>query len=118
MNRDRAKELLPVIQAFAEGKIIEGTVFTRESRIKQQWKEQNNPIWANDTDYRIKPEPEVIYVTRFLNGDFIVNKTPTVPLGATASTKKFIEVIDNDKTEEIPEFEGTTAALNELSIKS
>ena len=54
MNRQRAKELLPVIQAFAEGKTIEsryikaGTVFT-ENRI---------PSFSDDFEYRIKPEPK------------------------------------------------------------
>ena len=55
MNRDRAKELLPVIQAFAEGKVV-------------QYK-QANTDWIDcreadfgmgflrDTEYRIKPKP-------------------------------------------------------------
>ena len=54
MNRDRAKELLPIIEAFANGEDIE------------RWDILNN--W-NDTDditckgeYRIKPKPREGYV--------------------------------------------------------
>lgn len=50
MNRHQAKELLPIIQAFAEGKEI-------ESRVKDKWYrvlEICNE--TNPKDYRIKPE--------------------------------------------------------------
>lgn len=54
MDRERAKELLPVIQAFAEGKTIQ--VFIS---CKDRWEDNNNPLWdANADKYRIKPEPK------------------------------------------------------------
>lgn len=52
MNRNQAKELLPILQAFAEGKEI-------ESRVKDKWYrvlEICNE--TNPQDYRIKPEPK------------------------------------------------------------
>lgn len=51
MTRERAKELLPIIQAYAEGKTIE--CFTIEGR----WQEITNPFFDSATKYRIKPKP-------------------------------------------------------------
>lgn len=52
MNRQQAKELLPIIQAFAEGKTV-------EYKIEKGWVQTNVPtfnpyLW----EYRIKPEPK------------------------------------------------------------
>ena len=51
MTREQAKELLPIIQAFAEGKTIE----YRESG--GAWKVARTPTWSSRFFYRIKPEP-------------------------------------------------------------
>jgi hypothetical protein len=54
MNRQEAKELLPVIQAFVEGKTIEVRV-GNDSWVK------TDEVYGgrnNDYDYRIKPEPK------------------------------------------------------------
>ena len=52
-NRNQARELLPIIQAYAEGKVIQ---------INQPivgWKDNNEPLFNGDTSsYRIKPEPK------------------------------------------------------------
>lgn len=54
MNRQQAKELLPIIQAFAEGKTIE---FRNKSF--KEWVEIDNPSFdPTITNYRIKPEPK------------------------------------------------------------
>lgn len=53
MNRERAKELLPIIQAFAEGKKIERSV-----KDKNAWSVTDYPTWINNRDYRIKPGPK------------------------------------------------------------
>ena len=53
MNRDRAKELLPIIQAFAEGKEIEYSMKGINS-----WIFTSNPTWTDERDYRIKSEPK------------------------------------------------------------
>ena len=51
MTREEAKELLPIIQAFAEGKTIEC------KNLFGSWAEAKCPSWANNLEYRIKPEP-------------------------------------------------------------
>lgn len=53
MNRQQAKELLPVIQAFAEGKTIEF------KNAFGNWNDCNEVLFNYPTkDYRIKPEPK------------------------------------------------------------
>lgn len=57
MTREQAKELLPLIKAFAEGKTIE------ELDPNGIWKEAKNPIFTDSliyscVEYRIKPEPK------------------------------------------------------------
>ena len=52
MTREEAKELLPIMQAFAEGKTIE----YRESG--GAWKVARTPTWSSCLFYRIKPEPK------------------------------------------------------------
>lgn len=50
MTREQAKELLPIIQAFAEGKKIEG------SENGEDWYDIEVPTWSPNFVYRIKPE--------------------------------------------------------------
>ena len=51
MNRERAKELLPVIQAFADGKDIQRF----DKSIINNWFDVDNVTGVGE--YRIKPEP-------------------------------------------------------------
>ena len=51
MTREEAKELLPIIQAFAEGKTIQ--LFTNGI-----WEDAKNPSFGELSRYRIKPEPK------------------------------------------------------------
>ena len=54
MNRKEATELLPIIQAFAEGKEIE--IFDKTMKM---WKTAMLPHFDCDSNiYRIKPEPK------------------------------------------------------------
>ena len=53
MNRQQAKELLPIIQAFAEGKEIEYYDCNNDF-----WIKTDTPIWKSKINYRIKPEPK------------------------------------------------------------
>ena len=56
MDRKRAAELLPVIQAFADGKDI-------QSRHKgSAWRPVVDNVFKDDVEYRIKPEPREWYV--------------------------------------------------------
>lgn len=52
MIREEAKELLPIIQAFAEGKTIEFRL------TNEDWQVANSPTWKSSLTYRIKPEPK------------------------------------------------------------
>ena len=51
MTREEAKELLTIIQAFAEGKTIQ--LFTNGI-----WEDAKNPTFESGAMYRIKPEPK------------------------------------------------------------
>ena len=55
MNRKEAKELMPIIQAFAEGKAIESRCIKGD---KSLWYDDEDPSFDNDLEYRIKPEPK------------------------------------------------------------
>lgn len=57
MDRERAKELLPVIQAFAEGKKVELALFDDDGAISE-WSDDFSPTWSDDYIYRIKQEPK------------------------------------------------------------
>ena len=59
MNRKEAKEFYPILQAFAEGKVIETR--TDPSTLKRKdtpndWTEMKEIGYWNNTEYRIKPE--------------------------------------------------------------
>ena len=61
MDRNQAKEFYPILQAFAEGKVIECR--TKPSALSKSWQDMNEwtemkeiEFW-NNTEYRVKPEP-------------------------------------------------------------
>ena len=54
MNRKEAKELMPIIQAFAEGKAIESRCIKGDTSL---WYDDEDPSFDDDLEYRIKPEP-------------------------------------------------------------
>ena len=61
MTREEAKQLLPIIQAFAEGKVIECR--TKPSAVKgtdipNEWTEMKEIEYWNNIEYRIKQEPK------------------------------------------------------------
>jgi len=64
MNRERAAELLPIIQAFAEGKDIQCT-----ESLTGEWHEKCsvNPHFSeiDDIKWRIKPEPFECWVNAY-----------------------------------------------------
>ena len=53
MTREEAKQLLPIIQAFAEGKAIESRCIKGD---KSLWYDDEDPSFDNDLEYRLKPE--------------------------------------------------------------
>ena len=61
MNRNQAKEFYPILQAYAEGKVIECR--TKPSALEgtdvpNDWAEIKEIEYWNNTEYRIKPEPK------------------------------------------------------------
>ena len=54
MTREEVKEMLPVLQAFAEGKTIESRCIKGD---KSLWYDDEDPSFDDDLEYRIKPEP-------------------------------------------------------------
>lgn len=62
MNRNQAKEFYPILQAYAEGRVIECR--TKPSALSKSWQDMNEwtemkelEYWVN-VEYRIKPEPK------------------------------------------------------------
>lgn len=55
MNRKEAAKLLPIIQAYAEGKAIESRCIKGDTSL---WYDDKDPSFDNDFEYRIKPEPK------------------------------------------------------------
>lgn len=61
MDRNQAKDFYPILQAFAEGKVIECR--TKPSSLKgsdtpNEWTEMKDFEFWNNAEYRIKPEPK------------------------------------------------------------
>lgn len=55
MNRKEAAKLLPIIQAYAEGKAIESRCIKGDTSL---WYDDKDPSFDDDFEYRIKPEPK------------------------------------------------------------
>ena len=58
MNREEAKKLLPIIQAYIEGKKIQVKLKTNSKALTENWVDVTNPDWDKARCYRIKPESE------------------------------------------------------------
>lgn len=61
MDRNQAKEFYPILQAYAEGRVIESR--TKPSAVKgtdvpNEWTEMKEIEFWNNTEYRVKPEPK------------------------------------------------------------
>ena len=55
MTKEEVKEMLPVLQAFADGKKIESRCIKGD---KSLWYDDEDPSFDNDLEYRIKQEPK------------------------------------------------------------
>lgn len=53
MDRNQAKQLLPIIQAHAEGKVVQSRCIKCD---KSLWYDDEDPTFDDDFEYRIKPE--------------------------------------------------------------
>lgn len=54
MDRNQAKQLLPIIQAHAEGKTIQSRCIKGDTSL---WYDDEYPSFDEDFEYRIKPGP-------------------------------------------------------------
>lgn len=64
MNSSNAKDYLPLVQALAEGRVIECQL---DEHLK--WRETANPDFSMAPEqYRIKPEPREVWINRFPDG--------------------------------------------------
>lgn len=53
MDRNQAKQLLPIIQAYVEGKPIQSRCVKGDTSL---WYDEEDPSFDDDFEYRIKPE--------------------------------------------------------------
>lgn len=61
MTREKVKEMLPILQAYAEGKVIECRTKPSDlegTDVPNDWAEMKEIELWNNTEYRIKPEPK------------------------------------------------------------
>lgn len=59
MDRNQAKEFYPILQAYAEGKVIEcrtKSSFIKGTSVPNDWVEMKEIEFWENTEYRIKPE--------------------------------------------------------------
>lgn len=95
MNRQEAKRLLPIIQAFAEGKDIQERYGAGTC-----WADITTPDFGmNPANYRIKPESVKIRYRRYLwkdfGGKYLIDIT-TGDIKAVEDDAMFIKWIDPD----------------------
>lgn len=65
MNKDNAKDYLPLVQALAEGKVIQ----VAGSDGWEYWEDIEDVAFSRPAgDYRIKPEPREIWMIRYKGG--------------------------------------------------
>ena len=62
MNRNQAKKFYPILQAFAEGKVIERRTrtweFNKGWQYSTNWEKTEELKFQDTYEYRIKPEPK------------------------------------------------------------
>lgn len=65
MNKDNAKDYLPLVQALAEGKTIQA-----KDTYDGGWHDLTTPSWGMAAScYRVKPEPVVVWVNEYRSDD-------------------------------------------------
>lgn len=88
-------EMIAVIQAHKDGKTVE----QRRKGCDHGWAERKGPLSLSFNfftfDYRIKPEPRVLYAWFNSDGVFIGGSTSAMDSSPfTVKTVKFVEVVD------------------------
>ena len=80
MNREQAKQLLPIIQAFADGAEVQYQCGNGD------WRDVIDPCFGPYDKYRIKPKP----VERWVLDEVCVGPAFLTREGAEARTREFI----------------------------
>lgn len=95
MTPQRAKELLPVIQAFINGKAIQ---YKDKHMIADEdppdWRVCFNPSWNDACDYRVAPEKKKGWVLVFKNNNIGTTIHPTKELAGTFRTFGTVAIIE------------------------
>lgn len=90
MNKNNAKDYLPLVQALAEGKVIQGVDGGGE------WEDMREVHFAQPSyQYRIKPEPLVIYVVMDSQDMTVRCASKNREWTGTGKVRKFVEVIED-----------------------
>lgn len=95
MDRNQAKTLSPIIQAFSEGKPIQSRYIKGD---KSLWYDDKDPSFDDDFEYRIKPEPKYRH---FANAEECWQEMHKhEPFGwvkAGESVRRLITLVDEDR---------------------
>ena len=90
MNKDNAKDYLPLVQALAEGKVIQGVDGGGE------WEDMREVYFSQPSyQYRIKPEPLVIYAVMDSQDMNVRCASKNREWTWTGKVRKFVEVIED-----------------------
>ena len=98
MNREKAKALLPIITAYANGETIQQ--FVGEGNGDNGWRADFNPSWSASAEhYRIKPKPRTFYGTIHADGyvacfDSAERRDKVWPARPEHAKIKLVEVLD------------------------
>lgn len=94
MNKERLRQLLPVMQAYVYNeKVGVGKPF-------HDWHVTDAPAWEDHCEYRIKPEPETVTLYRWPGGSWVfttlaLRKTWDLAVERGECEKKvFVEKVD------------------------
>lgn len=103
MNKHNAKDYLPLVQALADGKVIQ----SRWSGTSE-WEDRKSTDFSMPiSNYRIKPEPRALYAFLFPDGSLwgsTISKAeaeawrdwrPRMGVGHDGVIRKFVEVVED-----------------------
>ena len=91
-TREQARKLIPLLQAYADGKTLQWRQTSREWLVTEQYP----TMWSNLDDWRVKPEPrEVVrFLSIFANTK---HRWVSVPDDWDCEKVRVIEVLDDDE---------------------
>lgn len=99
MNKETAKDYLPLVQALAEGRVIQEAFVTFGDPRGISWRDivGDTTLTGSPECYRIKPEPREIWVNEYVGGARYSWDTETEArenVAAGGITRRYREVIE------------------------